>query len=307
MNFRISGIKYQIPIIIAAVMVMTACDPEAKAVSGQQVEITIEQQIVSSGFVSARFSTNKEAYYHIGILPDSVAPDLSTPANIRSFMSLTLDRAYADYLYWRYDLLLEGTPYVAEFASHALQYGTVEQSFTMLTPGTDYMIYAFPVDAKTNKPNGRLFVQHIGTAKTSVYEDMHFVYRVQGLWDYVYPTAASGEILYNAPWGGETIDSAALVEYGYASPAAYFAETFEAYQLFQANELVHFGIYVHNNDGEWDGRSATLFESGHTYYTSLALMDGYLSKKAAAIYKFRWENSNTQYTFNSSQSLVTEW
>lgn len=295
-------------ILASAMMSLSSCNPEAKAVSGQKVKVTIEPQITSSGFMNVRFSTNTEAYYHIGILPVAEAPDLTNSTNAKSFMALMLDQAYADFLYWRSGLLMEGTPYVAEFASHSLQYGTVDHSFTLLTPDTDYLIYAFPVNVSANKPDGRLFLQRVSTSKTSAYEDMQFIYRVRGYWDYIYPTSSSGSVLADAPWGGATRDSLWLRELGeYASVHAYFSELFSAYQLFQANDLLHFGIYVHNNDGFGDGSSDTFFEEGHTYYTALALMDGYLSQKASAIYKFTWHGEQTQLLFDSSQRLTTDW
>ena len=294
-------------VILATVMATTSCNPEAKAYSGQQVNITIEQQQVSSGFIGIRFTTNKEAYYHVGIMPANEAPDFSKEGNAKSFMALMLDKAYADYLYWRSDLLEKGTIYVAEFASHSLRYGTVDYSFTLLTPDTEYMIFAFPVDAKTNKPDGRLFTQRVSTAKTSIYENLQFVYQVRGSWDYVYPTTAAGEIVSTAPWGGKTIDSLVLREAEYQTPLEFFDDLFEAYKLFQANDNIHFGIYVYDNDGEEKGSSDMHFEKGHIYYTGLALMDGYLSKKAYVIYKFCWEGADTQLIFKNSQSITTDW
>lgn len=291
-------------IILALAMMMSSCKPDAKAVSGKSVKITVEQQTISSGFLKVRFSTNKEAYYHVGVLPTDEMPDLSKSANVKSFMALMLDQAYADYLYWRGDLLRAGTANVAAFASHSLQYGTVEYNFTLLKPDTRYTIFAFPVDTKTNKPDGKLFTVNTATASTSAYEDMQFVYRIRGYWDYVYPTSPRGDVLADAPWGGLCVDSLNLVGEGYGSPKEFFSELFEAFQLYQANDYIHFGIYVHNNDYF----SADIpFLEGHIYYTGLMLMDGYLSRNASVIYKFRWQGEDTSLRLTREQALTTDW
>lgn len=287
---------------------LNACNPKVKAVSGDQVEVKLETQIISSGFMRVRFSTNKEAYYHIGIVPKQDAPDISSVSGAKGFMALMLDRAYAEYLLWRSDLLAQGTPYVAEFATHSLQYGSVEHDFTLLKPDTEYLIFAFPVNAQTNQPDGRLFVQNIATTQKSAYEDdLEFEYRIRGYWDYVYPVSLKGELLNYVPWAGATADSAELREAGYARPAIYFLELFDEYTTFQESDRVHFGIYIQNNNGEGDGTSYTCFLPGHTYYTGIALMDGYLSKKASVIYKFHWTDEDTQYLFHHADGLKTDW
>lgn len=295
-------------LLVLALASLSSCNPEAKAVSGMDVEIKMSPIIVSSGFVQFTFETNKEAYYHIGIVPVEQAPDTSNSSSVRTFMALMLDKTYADYLYWRSYLLEQGTPYVAEFPTHSLQYGMVEHCFTLLDPGTDYMVYAFVVDAKTNKPDGRLFTYYLSTEMESVFEDaMQFEYRVRGYWDYVYPVSNYGEIMSWVPWVGATIDSVLLVENDYLSPLDFFVQTFIEYMQYQEEFRVHFGIYAHNNDGIGDGTSLTYFEEGHTYYTGVAMMDGYLSSTSSAIYKFRWEGEKTQLFFTNDDALDTDW
>ncbi|MBQ7531422.1 MAG: hypothetical protein IJT12_06910 [Paludibacteraceae bacterium] len=297
-----------ISLFILALTSLSSCNPEAKAVSGLDVEIKMSPVIVSSGFMQVTFEPNKEAYYHIGIIPAEQAPDTSNSYNVRTFMALMLDKAYADYLYWRSDLLEQGTPYVAEFPTHSLQYGKVEHCFTLLEPDKDYMIFAFVVDAKTNKPDGRLFTYYLSTEAESVFEDaMQFEYRVRGYWDYVYPVSIYGDIMSWVPWVGATIDSLMLVETDYLNPLDFFVQTFHEYMQYQENDRIHFGIYAHNNDGIGDGSSMTFFDEGHTYYTGVAMMDGYLSSSASAIYKFRWEGEKTQLFFTSQDILDTEW
>lgn len=301
--------------IIIALMALMAlcasCNPDVKAVSGMKVVIDINPYIISSGFIKVSFVPNEDAYYHVGIVPVDEAPDTTSNASVKGFMSLMLDRTYADYLYWRAWLLSQGVSPVAEFPTHSLQYGTVEHNFTFLEPDKEYMVYAFAVDAKTNKPDGRLFTSYVSTTDMSCYEDIEFEYRVRGYWDYVYPTyffmmGDGNQIVNYVPWVGATVDSLALREYG-MSPMRYFVDMFQEYVLYKEDDRIHFGIYAHNNNGIGDGTSSTLFEEGHTYYTGIALMDGYLSNKASVIYKFRWDGESTQLYFDSSDELKTMW
>ena len=295
-------------IIVVTMMILSSCDPEAKAVSGLDVKIKVTEQFVSSGYVQYNFSTNREAYYHIGIVPVDQAPDTSNQANVKNFMTLMLDRQYADYLYWRADLLEKGTPYVADFAHHSLQYGEVEKYFNFLDPDTDYMVFAFVVDAKTNKPDGRLFTRYVHTETTSSFENnMQFEYRIQGYWNYVYPVlSTTNEIISWVPWVGDVVDSASLAAVAeFATPDAYFRYVFSSINEFEASDFVHLGIYVnkHEPDDDYD----TYFQTGQTYYTGLALMDGYLSKNPITIYKFRWDGTDTRLSFKPADRLTTDW
>ena len=308
-NPRISPILAASALVFTCVSVLfSSCNPEVKAVSGLDVEIKIEPMIVSSGFMNFSFETNKEAYFHIGIVPAEEFPDTTSTAKVKAFMALKLDGAYLDYITWRYMLLECGTPYVAEFPTHSLQYGRVEYNFTSLKPDTEYVVYAFAVDAKTNKPDGRLFTYHVRTEKESQFEDMQFEYRVRGYWDYIYPVSTGGEVLPFVPWVGNTIDSLSLADMPYVkNPMDYFSTLFAVYVDYKVNDIVHFGIYVHNNGDIGNGTSDIFFDSDHVYYTAMALMDGYLSEQSIVIYKFRWKDENTQFFFNKSDAMTTEW
>lgn len=305
----------KIHILLAAIGLMlmfTSCDPEVAAVSGRDVKIDIHAGLISSGFMQFTFTPNMEGYYHVGIVPAEEAPDSTRSASIKSFMALQLDRAYAEYMDWRVLLLAQNVQPVAEFPTHSLQYGAMGYNFTMLKPDTKYMVYAFPVNAKTNKPDGRLFTYFVSTEPKSSFEDLEFEYRVRGYWDYVYPVhklpqSDLYELMSFVPWVDATVDSLSLVEYNYESPKTYFNETFEEYVLYKERDRIHFGIDVRNNNGFNSGTSTTVFLPGHTYYTGLTLMDGYLSQEALTIYKFRWENDSTQYFFTDSLKLATEW
>lgn len=295
-----------------ALGVLPSCNPEAKAVSGMTVNIEINPLVISSGFMQFELETNKEAYYYVGIVPRSLAPDLSNNSAVRAFMNLVLDEAYTNYVAWRHSLLEKGVPYIAEFPTHSLQYGKVEYNFTLLEPETEYMIYAFVVDAKTNKADGRLFTYYASTYDESFYEDMQFEYRVRGYWDYVYPVynfhgSENYDIIDFVPWVGATVDSLQVYDLPFMTVHDFFGDLFGQYVDYQLSDWLHFGIYAHNNNGAGDGTSDTWFEEGHTYYTGLALMDGYLDKNIIAIYKFTWHGENTQYYFTPVMRLTAGW
>lgn len=293
-------------------MILSSCNPEAKSVSGMQVNIEINPQVISSGFMQIAFQTDREAYYHVGIVPRSEAPDLSSNPSVKAFMNLKLDEAYTEYITWRHALLESKAPYIAEFPTHSLQYGKIEYNFTYLLPDTEYMIYAFAVDATTNKPDGRLFTYQIATYDESFYQDLQFEYRVRGYWDYIYPVypfigSESNQIIDFVPWVGATVDAQQLLDLSFSTVQEYFEYLFGLYIDYKLTDQIHFGIYAHNNDGLGDGTSDTWFEEGHTYYTALALVDGYLEKQSIVIYKFLWEGEQTQLYFTDLDRLTTDW
>jgi hypothetical protein len=224
-------------------------------------------------------------------------------------MMLALDSAYVDYLYWRNKQLQQLTPFVTDFASYALQYGNTNQYFTMLKPNTDYWVYAFAVDANTNKPTGNLFIKSITTDSVSR-TPMMFEYRVEGQWDYVYPKDTLGEINSYTPWVGETIDSLTLREQGWETPGEYFLSLFD--KVYNGDyQRILYGIYVHENNGEGDGTSVTNFEMGHTYYTAMASLDARLTipldTNLYDMYRFTWMGDSTKLYFTPVNSMAGEW
>jgi len=301
--------------LVSAVLCMMfySCSPDIHAVSGDDVKIEISTNIVSSGYMQITFKPDDDAYYHVGIVPIDQAPDTSSAVSVKNFMEQQLDRAYAAYLIWRAFLLDEGVSPIAEFATHMLQYGTDEHNFTFLEPDSEYMIFAYAVDAKTNKPDGKFFCSYIRTESVSMFEDLQFDYRVRGYWDYVYPVYhvtdnTAPDVLTWIPWVGASADSAILAMSEYATPKEYFMDVFDEYVLNKDKDRIHFGIEVRNNINTYNpGTSETVFEQGHTYYTGLSLMDGYLSDETLYIYKFRWQGEQTQFYLTAKDALTTDW
>lgn len=280
-----------------------SCNPDVEAHT-KNVDITIQVEEVSAGYARVNFSTNKRAFYLTGIQP--VRENIDPMKVAKQFMLLALDSAYVDYLYWRNQQLQQLTPFVADFASHSLQYGTTEHFYTFLDAGHEHWVFAFVVDHTTNKPAGRLFVETVQTNDSSTIP-ISFHYRVEGVWDYIYPMDSVAAIQSHIPWVGETIDSVDLRAAGWHTPAEYFFHRFtELYE--DPNAQAYFGISAKENNGS-NGKEA--FEIGKTYYTGMATLDAPLlyplPQSTFDIYRFTWAGDTTNLYFTPEQSIEGEW
>ena len=279
---------------------LMACNPEAPWET-KKVEIRMNVETVSAGYVECSFSTNKEAYYLIAI--EECREGYDPMENQKQFMTLALDKAQVDYIAWREELLEQGEFNIAPFSSHSLQYGTATHFFTGLFPGIDYWIYAFVVNPETMSPAGTLNLVRVTTTAESVV-DIHFHYRVKGIWDYAYPLDAQGNINSRFPYIATTRDSIELAEDEYwdGDPVYYF----RLWMLDQFADPEHanvfYGVKAMENDGS---ESHAIFENGHMYYTAIGGYDG--NFKQLAIYKFTWQGAETDLYFRDTDSanLVT--
>lgn len=289
-------------------VVLCSCDPNAKAYT-KRIEIDINVQNISAGFVQVEFSTNRETFYLISI--QKAQEDVDPQEFAKTFMLLALDSAYLDYLHWRNDELQKHTPFVADFSSHSLQYGTTNRTFCFLQPDTDYWIFAFGVDPDTNKPFGKLFLQTVTTKSESVLS-MDFQYRVLGEWDYVYPKDTAGNIISDVPWIGLTVDSAELRTLEDCRvPGEFFVQAFQAYYGIKIDQMVSYGVVAHQNNGDYTGTTYTKFEEGHTYYSAFAIMDGPISfpppETIYDIYRFTWHGDSTDLFFTHKDCTHGAW
>ncbi len=277
-KFKISNLKSQIALLF--IIMLSSCNPEAPW-STQDVTIEMSAQNVSAGFIEYSFTPNKEAYYLISCMQ---ATEEADPFNhSKQFMMLMLDSANTAYIQWRNGLLRKGEFNIAPFASHCLQYGPITHFFTNLTPDTDYWVFAFVVNPETLKPVGKLFIETVKTTAESIM-DVHFDYRVRGIWDYIYPLNPDGKINSHFPYLASTVDSAALVNiWGGISPEEYFTDLFTTMAKSGDKENIHYGVTVVKNDGS--GRSIP-FEANHTYYTAIVSYDGFMGNNV--IYRFLW-------------------
>ena len=275
-----------------------SCDPEARWET-ENVDITISVKTVSAGFIECSFTTSKEAYFLIAI--EEVRDDFNPLAHQKQFMMLALDSANREYINWRHDLLKDGEFNVAPFASHSLQYGSTDHFFTGLLPNVEYWIYAFVVDPSTLKPCGRLHLLRVQTTGESIM-DVHFEYRVKGVWDYIYPMDSTGNVFGQFPYIATTRDSLELVEEAannelVTDPNTYF--TIWMFERFLSPEKadIFYGVKAVENDGVG---SHLFFREGHTYYTGIGGFDG--SFKQMTIYKFKWEGPETELYFHDTDS-----
>jgi hypothetical protein len=261
-------------------------------------DVTIEMSAenVSAGFIEYNFHPNKDAYYLISCMP---ANELVDPFNhSKQFMILALDSANTAYIQWRNGLLREGEFNIAPFASHCLQYGPITHFFTNLTPDTDYWVFAFVVNPETLKPVGKLFIETVKTTAESIM-DVHFDYRVRGIWDYIYPLDPDNKINSKLPYLASTVDSLNLAEiWGGITPEDYFNDLFTTISV-SPDESIHYGVTVVKNDGS--GTSIP-FEVNHTYYTAIVSYDGFMGNNV--IYKFTWTGDNYEAYFTDEDNIA---
>lgn len=297
--------KKMYALLFASAVILAGCSTEAKYTT-KNVSLSMEVKQVSCGFCEVLFHTDKDAYYYVAV--EKVREGVDPMKIQKQFMTLSLDYAYKEYINWRFEHLYNGESHIAEFSSHSLQYGEQDYFFTELQPDTDYWIYCFVVDPSSNSPSGDLVLQTVRTESTSKIK-VNFEYRINGIWDYIYPLDESGQLIFYLPWVGETVDEIKLREIGAESPGKYFTERFAS--LAESDKLhIFYGMYAHENNGEGDGTSETVFEEGHTYYTALASFDGPLiftgPYKNYNIYKFTW-TKDLKKTFTISDDTLGNW
>lgn len=281
-------------------LLATSCDPQAKWTT-KDVTVDIDVFTVSAGFIECSFRPSDDAYYLIACEPARPGFDPLNPKNQKQFMTLALDSAEVEYIAWRHNLLKEGEFTIAPFASHCLQYGAIDHFFTSLEPNTAYWIYAFVVDPEKGEPVGKLFLKSVTTTQHSIV-DVHYEYRVQGLWDYIYPLNADGKINNHFPYMASIVDSLTLAEdLDHISPEEYFNDYFLTISKVDPASNIRYGVQVVKNDGM---NSYVEFEEGHTYYTAIVSYDGFIGNNV--IYKFTWTGEDFAATFTDEDSIVSD-
>lgn len=285
--------------IAAAAIQLSSCSTEAPY--ADYVDIKGEIIQVGSGFIEMKFTPEVATWYLAGAV--EADPDANPMSAKNHFMALAVDAAYRDYIDWRHEKLIDKTPHIAPFASHALQYGEVNKHFTYLKPDTDYWVYWFVVNPETDKPAGKLNLRTIHTGPKS-FIDINYEYRVKGQWDYIYPRDHQNNIVTNVPWVGFTRDSVVMRLGDAQSCHEYFNNLYELHRKSQSANIFY-GIYAHNNNGIGDGTTDTKFEEGHTYYTALATFDGKMSD--VEIYKFKWSGNDANFYFTPKDKVTEDW
>ncbi|MBR6117466.1 MAG: hypothetical protein IKQ11_01235 [Paludibacteraceae bacterium] len=293
-RLKVKGLLYLLSIFIFQFS-LPACSPEAKWYT-DDVEITMDVHTVSAGFVECHFTTSKDAYYLVAC--EEVRDDYNPLEHQKAFMTLALDSANVEYLAWRNSLLKKGEFNIAPFSSHALQYGNVNFFFTGLLPDMDYWIYAFVVNPDKMTPAGKLYLQRVTTKDESIM-DVHFDYRIKGLWDYIYPVDTTGTICDKFPYIARTVDSLTIAQDSIFpnDPKLYFMGWALNCFLDKSQAHVLYGVHAAENDG-WS--TETAFEEGNTYYTAISGYDG--SFKQLTIYKFTWTGDSCNYFFHDTDS-----
>ena len=294
-RLKVKGIFWFLSVFIFQFS-FSSCNPDAHW-EASNVEIFMDIRTVSAGFIECQFSTNKDAYYLIAV--EEVQEDYDPMAHQKQFMMLALDSANKEYIIWRNRLLREGEFNIAPFASHVLQYGTVEHFFTGLIPGQDYWVYAFVVNPEKLTPAGKLYITRVTTKMESIV-DVHFDYRVNGYWDYVYPLDKNNDIYARFPYVATTRDSLEIAAQE-VSPEIYFSSWLLDLLTDNLKANLLYGVKAVNNDGI---NSHLKFEAGHTYFTAIAGYDGAWGDNV--IYKFHWEGEQTSYYFTNEDQYYSD-
>ena len=279
----------KLALVFAALLLMLAgCKTESKYhLLGVKFEIEVAS--VTKGYIHTYFYPSTVAYYVTGCMPVN---DNYDPINkSRQFMTLMVDSLYIDYLDWRYDYLRNQEDYIADFASHSLQYGDSEKYFQNLQPDTDYWVYAFVVDPGTKEPFDKLWLTTVRTDSLSTCRAF-FETRVQSSYFYMYPRESEGgEILGNVPYTGGIVDALDLME-AFPLPLD-FEGKLDKYSERAYNLAVDYGIldditYTGVKQINYAGR----FKNGHTYYIIIGELQGGIYNRAY----FRFVYNSSDYT-----------
>ena len=143
-------------ITILALLALVACNPEAKWTE-DKVDITMDIETISAGFIECSFSTTKDAYYLVSIQPTT--NEYNPMERQKQFMTLALDSAHLQYINWREWLLKEGEFNIAPESSHVLQYGAIDHFFTNpkqnigSTPSSSTLKHSNQLDGYTSSPS----------------------------------------------------------------------------------------------------------------------------------------------------------
>ncbi|MBO4465101.1 MAG: hypothetical protein J5748_00285 [Bacteroidales bacterium] len=280
--------KKLVLVFAALLFLLAGCKTESKYhLLGVKFEIEVAS--VTKGYIHTYFYPSTVAYYVTGCMPVN---DNYDPINkSQQFMTLMVDSLYIDYLDWRYDYLRNQEDYIADFASHSLQYGDSEKYFQNLQPDTDYWVYAFVVDPGTKEPFDKLWLTTVRTDSLSTCR-AYFDTRVQGSYFYMYPREGEeGAILGNVPYTGGIVDALDLVE-AFPLPLD-FVGKLDKYSERAYNLAVDYGIldditYTDVKQINYAGR----FKNGHTYYIIIGELQGGIYNRAY----FRFVYNSSDYT-----------
>lgn len=261
----------------ALLLLISGCKTESKYhLFGVKFDIQVAE--VTKGYIHAFFYPSTEAYYVTGCMP--VNDDYDPINKAGQFMTLMVDSLYIDYLDWRYDYLRNQEDYIADFASHSLQYGDSEKYFQELQPDTDYWVYAFVVDPATKEPFDELWLQLVHTDSLAAYR-AYFDTRVQGSYFYIYPRESDGgAILEDVPYTGGIVDSLEI-EQRYSGRPMPLTEKLGRYSEMAYNMAVTYGnlsdiTYTGVKQINYSGRLV----AGHHYYIIIGELQGGISNRA---------------------------
>lgn len=265
--------------IISALILLGACTTKSKY-HLYSAELDIELLDITPGYIYARFYSTEVTYYVTGCM--KVNDQYDPVGKPRQFMTLMVDSLYQDYLRWRYDYLKDQEDYIADFASHSLQYGESEKYFQNLEPCTNYWIYAFVVDPDKKEPSTDVIWMETVTTDSLAIHRAYFDTRIQGTYFYMYPRSEeNGPILEDVPYTGVVVDSASVADiYPPKTPDSFMASLdryldmtyISAVELKTLPSITYTGVKQVNYSGRW--------EHGKVYYILTGEIQGGIVNRA---------------------------
>lgn len=251
------------------------------------VEFDIQINEITRGYIHTSFYPSTVAYYVTGCMP--VNDEYDPVEKSGQFMTLMVDSLYQDYLKWRYDYLKNQEDFIADFASHSLQYGDSEKYFQNLKPDTDYWVYAFVVDPYSKEPFDNLWLQTVHTDSLLTYS-VYFDTRVQGSYFYLYPRSSEGgPIVEDVPYTGMVVDSLDVID-NHSLKHSSIVSQLQFYSDMEYSMAVNYGILSQitytgvrqiNYSGKWT--------DGHDYFIIMGELQGGIFNRT--YYRFRYDAS----------------
>lgn len=264
-------------VITALLLLLAGCTTQSKYhLIGVKFDIQVAE--VTRGYIHTYFYPSTTAYYVTGCMP--INDDYDPVNKADQFMTLMVDSLYIDYLDWRYEYLRDQEDYIADFASHSLQYGDSEKYFQNLEPDSDYWVYAFVVDPSTKEPFDELWLQTVHTDSISTCRAW-FDTRVQGSYFYMYPRSEEGgEIIEDIPYTGGIIDAIDLLEAVPLLPMT-TEQRLDKYSEIAYSVAVEYGLlssitYTGVKQINYAGR----LKPFHTYYIIIGELQGGIYNRA---------------------------
>ena len=163
-------------------------------------------------------------------------------------------------------------------------------------------LFAFAVDAESNKPIGELYTLDVETL-THQAVNIHFNARVSGNWFYIYPLDEKNSVIDYSPYVWSYIDEEFFEEKYEKNPEAFlrfllYGDEEEGY-VDITDDISSMGIDVDNDNDR------QVLEPGMTCYIIIASLDGGINKITE--YKFVYNGPQTEFELIYGRDDIKPW